>query len=90
MATATCWLRIEPEWSNYYRDDSGNYSLRAIKVAGVTQKRPVMHRGTVVQLKISIPDQAFKPLRPEVTIEIPAEALNFTPDVQVVVPGVDG
>lgn len=88
MATARCFLRIEPVWRHSFYEDEPR--LQEIKVTGVTQKRPrIAQNGCVVELSLSVPDAAFKPLRPQVTIEIPPEALNFEPTVTVELPDVD-
>lgn len=85
MATTRCFLRIEPVWRHSYGSDEAR--LQEIKVTGVTQKRPrIAQNGCTVELSLSIPDQAFKPLRPHVTIEIPPEALTFEPTVTVELP----
>jgi len=88
MATAKCWLRLEPTWRHSYIPDStGDHTrLDSVKVAGVTQKRPLSFNGAVVELTITIPDGAFKPLRPHVEITIPEAALNFEPEVSVTIP----
>lgn len=85
MATTRCFLRVEPVWRHTFYDPEPQ--LQEIKVTGCTQKRPrVAQNGTVVELTLSIPDAAFTPLRPRVTIEIPPEALSFEPTVTVELP----
>lgn len=85
MATTRCYLRIEPVWRHTWGEDEPR--LQEIKVTGVTQKRPrTTQNGCVVELSLSVPDAAFKPLRPKVTIDIPPEALDFEPVVNVELP----
>lgn len=86
MAEATVYLHVEPSWSRYSRDLNGDPKLAGIKVARVTQTRPKKISGVVVKLKLCIPDAAFKPLSPEVVIDVPESALAYEPIVTVEMP----
>lgn len=83
MAEATCYLTIEPQWAKYPKD-----RLAALKVKSVTANRPARPFGVVVKLHIRIPDAVFKPLAPEVTIDVPEGALDFEPIITVEMPEV--
>lgn len=85
MAKATCYLQVEPVWERWTNFD-GDHPLRDIKVVGLTKKRPPKIRGVAVKLTLSIPDGAFKPLAPEVVIDIPEAALDYEPKVEVNLP----
>lgn len=87
MATTTVYLTVEPTWGRYsYNRDQ----LQNISVTRVTKKRPPRSAGPVVKLTLSIPDAAFHPLQPEVTIDVPPDALDFEPTVTVDFPEADG
>lgn len=87
MATARCFLRLEPTWRYSWPGTDDDPKLDGVKVTGATQKRPrTAQNGCVVELSITVPDAAFKPLRPRVTIDIPPEALDFEPTVNVELP----
>lgn len=58
MAEATVYLQLEPTWSWYNPDQ-----LTGMNVVTMTKTRPKHPRGPVVQLKLLVPDAAFKPLR---------------------------
>lgn len=85
MAETTFYIHLEPQWGRYpYNRDT----LTGIKASRITQSRPDKPRGPVVKLVLRLPDAAFKPLAPEVTIDIPEEAIDFTPEVTVELPEV--
>lgn len=67
---ATFYVQVEPEWG-WGQDPPVN----RIKAAGVTQKKPTRPKpGTVlVKLTLRIPDNAFKPLRPEAVVVVPED-----------------
>lgn len=66
----TCYLQVEPQWA--YWDSE---RLAGIKVRRVTAKKPEspLPGVVVVKLKLDIDDQAFMPLKPEVTVKIPVD-----------------
>jgi hypothetical protein len=92
VAEAKIYLQLEPVWCRYKRDGSGQPAVDHLKVTKVLQKRPDRITGVVVELRLRVPDAAFKPLAPVVTIDIPEEALSFEPVVTVELPedGTDG
>lgn len=83
MAHTSIYLTLEAKWSKWNPD-----TITSIAVVGTTKTRPRNPRGPVVKLTLNLPDQAFMPLRPEVTIDIPEEAIDFTPVVTVEMPEV--
>lgn len=78
MAETTVWLKLRPKWNPYIPE-----RLQSFKVVGVSQSKPTNFEGPTVKLKLNIPDKAFAPLAPVVTIKVPDEMLNFTPEVTV-------
>lgn len=87
MAEVSFYVKLRPVWGrqSYNRD-----RLEKVVADGITQKRPDRSAGPVVKLTLNIPDGAFKPLAPEVTIEIPEEAIDYEPKVTVHLPDVLG
>jgi hypothetical protein len=83
MAETSFYISVEPRWSAYDPEQ-----LAGIVASKITQRRPQFVHGVVVKLKLKIPDAAFKPLQPEVVIDVPEEALDYTPDVTVEFPEV--
>ena len=83
----TVYMKLKPRWRrNHYMNED---ELAGFDVDGVNKSRPRRAAGPVVKLTLSIPDQAFYPLRPEVTIDIPEEALDYTATVRVELPDAD-
>jgi hypothetical protein len=78
----TFYLQVEPVWANY-RNRDGDLPLRGIKVTKLVQNRPTRITGVGVKLTLRIPDAAFKPLSPEVVIDVPESALDYEPVVTV-------
>ena len=92
MAETVVYLQVEPVWSPY-PGFNGDARLSGIKVTKVTKNRPSRISGVAVKLRLRIPDGAFKPLSPEVTIEVPEAALDYEPVVTADLPdggGSDG
>jgi len=85
MAETTVYLEIEPEWSQYAHAN-GDPRLSKIKVTRALQNRPRRIGGVVVAVRLRIPDAAFLPLRPTVTVEVPEAALAYEPEVTVELP----
>jgi hypothetical protein len=81
MASTTVFLTLQPQWNKYLPD-----RVAGMRVSKITQKRPDQPTGPVIKLTLSLPDAAFKPLAPEVVIEVPPEAIDFTPTVTVELP----
>lgn len=83
MASTTVYLKLRPRWGDH---DWNSDKLRGFDVEGVTKNRPSRSSGPVVKLTLKVPDQAFMPLRPEVVIDVPEQALDYTPIVSVELP----
>lgn len=81
MAETTVYLTVEPRWSSYNPE-----KLAGIGVTNCTKNKPSHPTGPVVKLTLRIPDGAFKPLAPTVTIDIPESALDYPPVVTVELP----
>lgn len=86
MAQAKTFLTLVPVWSRWAHENDGSPKLERIEVGKMTKNRPAQASGPVVELVISVPDAAFKPLRPVVTIDVPEQALDFEPTVLVELP----
>jgi hypothetical protein len=86
VAEAKVYLQLEPVWSTYRRDDAGGRAVDHLKVTKVLKNRPERITGVVVELRLRVPDAAFKPLAPVVTIDVPESALDFEPQVTVEMP----
>lgn len=86
MAEAKIFLQLEPVWHRWRKDADGRPSVDHLKVTKMLQTRPGRIAGVVVEVKIRIPDAAFLPLSPVVTIDIPEEALTFEPEITVELP----
>jgi hypothetical protein len=87
MISTEVWLQVEPTFSAY-ASSNGDRSVTKIRVANVTSRRPTgrAKAGTMVmRLKLNVPEAAFKPLAPVVTIEVPSDMLLNADDVNVVV-----
>lgn len=87
MAEAKIYLQVEPVWHQWRKGKDGNPEVERLKVTKVLQTRPERITGVVVELRLRIPDGAFKPLAPVVTIDVPEEALNYEPEVTIEFPG---
>lgn len=83
MAETTCYLVIEPRFG---KKDWDREKLYDISVARATKTSPKQFKGIVVKLRLKIPDAAFKPLSPEVTIDVPEDALTYEPEIAVEFP----
>lgn len=81
MATTTVFLTVEPQFHRYNPD-----RVAGCTVTNMTKNRPKRSTGVVVALELRIPDAAFLPLRPMVTVDVPQEALDYTPTVSVEFP----
>lgn len=77
----TVWLTLEPTRGNY-----GDRPVNGMRVAKLTQSRPKNDRLPVVKLTIRLPARAFDPLAPDVTIEVPEDALSWPEPVITVDP----
>lgn len=86
MATTMCYLIVEPRFGKqaWNRDQ-----VVGMAVARVVKNRPRNFKGVAVKLTLTIPDAAFKPLAPEVTIDVPEEALSYEPKISVEFPDAD-
>jgi hypothetical protein len=80
----TVFLTLEPMWSRY----SSPPACSGFKIKSMTVKRPLQASGPVIELKLRLPAATFEPLRPTVIIEVPPEAIDFTPVVSVELPAV--
>lgn len=87
MAETTVYLQIEPEFSSY-RDADGNQRVTGMRVTKMVKKSPGRISGVMVKLRLRIPDAAFKPLAPTVTVDVPESALDYEPVVTVELPDV--
>lgn len=70
MIETTVWLTLEPRFSSY-----GDRPVTGMRVAKMTTKRPTSGGRPAVRLTMRLPAAAFKPLAPDVTIEVPEECL---------------
>lgn len=87
MATTKVWLTIKPIWSNHRTGPDGSTpGVDGMRVSSVLKTRPKSIDGVAVTLTLNIPDEAFYPLRPEVTIDVPEAALHYEPQVTVEFP----
>jgi hypothetical protein len=86
MAETTVYLQLEPEWSSWQKDSNGNPNVAGMKVTKTTKNRPTRITGVLVKLRLRIPDSAFKPLSPTVTVDVPESALDYEPVVTVDLP----
>lgn len=81
--TTTAYLVLRPSFSSY----TGNVS--SFHVEAVRKKRPTggaASNAVVLALTLRMPEAAFEPLRPEVTITVPEGAYEIVPEVTVDVP----
>lgn len=87
MVETTFYVQLVPTFRQGY-SSSGEAALkvRSITVGSVTKKRPPKPKAPVVQLKLRLPAAAFLPLAPEVTIEVPENAIEYEPVVSVELP----
>lgn len=78
MKRAEAYLVLEPKWNRCF---AGEPRLDGFTIARITQKRPSTVRGDAVVMKVAIrvPEAAFKPIAPSVTIEVP-ESMLITGD----------
>ena len=72
MVDATVWLTLEP---TFYKYGPSSDLPNGMRVAKMTTKRPTSGNRPCVKLTMRLPAAAFKPLAPDVTIEVPEEAL---------------
>lgn len=80
MVDATFYVQIEPEWSRYPLQRTGEKEVYRAKMARATITRVTPKAGTVnVKLTVRLPKAAFQPLRPEAVIEIPMEMIHASP-----------
>lgn len=84
----TFYIQLEPAFRRYPRAD-GTHEVTSIKPRSMTQNRPAKSAHPVVKITLRLPAAAFLPLAPVVTIDVPAEAIDFTPTVTVELPDVD-
>lgn len=79
MKRAEAYLVLEPRWSSY--SWQGDKVLNGFTITRVVQNRPKTVPGDAVVMRIAIrvPDAAFKPISPSVTIEVP-ESMLITGD----------
>lgn len=71
--SGTFYVTLEPEWSNWYKDEDGNYLLVGAKAVKVTQKKPntVPQSGAVVtKMTLDLPASAFLPLMPVAEVRV--------------------
>ena len=86
MLDTVCWLTLKPTFAR--RGD--DVVATGMAVTGVRKNRPTGSREPVVKLRLRLPAQAFAPLAPEVTIEVPEGALSWPePEVTVDLDGGD-
>lgn len=81
MVETTVWLMVDPTWPRGASDVPVGMT-----VASVLKNKPKRISGVAVKLRLRIPAQAFLPLRPEVTIDVPEGALEYEPEVTVEFP----
>lgn len=74
-AEATCWLHLAPHF-----DKRGN--LKELRVDRMT-KTPASGEpgGVSIKVRLRLPAALFRPLAPEVTIDVPAEQTHIVPEV---------
>lgn len=70
----TFYVQIDPVFT-------GSGKVMQLKAIRMTQKRPVRQQGgtALVKLTVEVPDAAFMPLRPEVTIVVPEDMVATQP-----------
>lgn len=83
MLNATAYVTLEPSFNRSTGEPTG-FRLGKITV------KPPQGRVPHIRLNVSIPAQVFRPLAPEVTIEVPEDALVWPePEVTVDPEGAD-
>ncbi len=87
MARASCYLELEPTWSEWRTDHTGAPEVAGMRITRLLRTRPKRVHGPVVHLTLDVPNAAFKPLAPEVVVSVPEGALDYEPTVQVDMPG---
>lgn len=86
MAETAIYLQVEPVWHQWRKDANGDPVLGSMRVTKTLKSRPDKVTGVLVKLRLRIPDGAFKPLSPTVTIDVPEPALDYEPVVTVELP----
>jgi hypothetical protein len=93
VAKTTTYITVEPRWGRVNPSvNDGVPPLEGIKVVSITQSRPQGSRRTrtgSISFKaiIIVPDSVFMPLRPQVVIEVPEDAIITNPiTVEVTMP----
>lgn len=82
--STTVWLGVKPTFgqATYNRDD-----VMSIKIDKLYQKKPPKSAGMVIEVTITMPDFVFKPFRPKLEIDIPADAIDMGPLVKFEIEG---
>lgn len=82
MAKTTVYLIVQPQWDIHYKHRSGPHTglprLKGVLSNKLFQKKPprssVPPNGIVVEIEIDIDDEAFYPICPKVSIDIPVSS----------------
>lgn len=74
MARCTFYAQLKPELSR----SGERWYVRALRFARATSRYPRDPVGgaIIVEISVEIPDEALKPLRPKVVVEVPIEQLD--------------
>lgn len=70
------FLVLTPTWSRY-RPRGGEPNLEGFRISRLTRSRPSQISGDelVMKVRIQVPARAFRPLAPEVVIDVPESQL---------------
>lgn len=84
MARCTFYAQLRPELAG-----GGNrraWYVRALRFVKATQRYPREPVGgaIIVEIVVEIPDEALKPMRPRVIVDIPVEQLDIVVKAQAV------